>query len=198
MFDISVNMVVRNEAERLSILLPQLRSLFREIIVVDQSSTDNTVDIAQRYCDMVVLDKNHGFCEPSRQLCKEISTCKWLLVLDADEQPSYEFYAKLPRLLKQDDIDAYSLNYMHIVYGEDLPSVTLKEITATFPPFEINSQNKIRLLKKEFAIFSPKLHTGPQCSTGKVGSTNSYADIFHFKSSYEWNDDNQRYHRLIK
>jgi glycosyltransferase involved in cell wall biosynthesis len=197
MFDVSINMVVRNEEHRLKILLPQLRSLFSEIILTDQSSEDKTVEVAKKYCDIVLIDKNHGYCEASRALCQQFSTKKWLLILDADEMLTFEFLSKLDKFISQDEVKAYNLSVLHVVYGENLPYTTVEAINGTFPPRDTseNSKNRIRLVQKDFAIFENKIHTTTTC-LGEVRPTYSYADLIHFKTSYEWDSDNKRYDLL--
>lgn len=42
-------MIVKNEADNLSISLPSIAELADEIILLDSGSTDNSQDIAQKY-----------------------------------------------------------------------------------------------------------------------------------------------------
>ena len=60
---------------------------FDEVVVCDMESTDNTVEIAQRYgCRIVTFPKaNHKSAEPARTFAIQSATYKWVLVVDADE-----------------------------------------------------------------------------------------------------------------
>ena len=65
---VSLNMVVRNESKRLSVLLPLVKPYFNEIVIIDQQSTDNTVEVAKQFTDKVFTDIPTGYSESSRQL----------------------------------------------------------------------------------------------------------------------------------
>lgn len=100
---ISLCLVVYNEAHRIYQTLENAYPHVDEIVIVNQSSTDDTVmRIGQFVADKargrtpvkpvkVVRDKHWGFCEPSRKVAQQHSTGLWILVLDADERISDEF-----------------------------------------------------------------------------------------------------------
>ena len=60
---------------------------FDEVVVCDMESTDDTFDIAKRNgCKIVVFPRgNYQICEPARQTAIDAASCKWVLVVDADE-----------------------------------------------------------------------------------------------------------------
>ena len=60
---------------------------FDEVVVCDMESTDDTLDIAKRNgCKIVVFPRgNYQICEPARQTAIDAASCKWVLVVDADE-----------------------------------------------------------------------------------------------------------------
>ncbi|MDP2906075.1 MAG: glycosyltransferase family 2 protein, partial [Candidatus Omnitrophota bacterium] len=55
-----------------------------EIIVIDDFSTDQTVDIARRYTDKVFQHKLTGYPEQMNYALQQAAN-RWVLVLDADE-----------------------------------------------------------------------------------------------------------------
>lgn len=60
---------------------------FDEVVVCDMESTDDTLDIAKRNgCKIVVFPRgSYQICEPARQTAIDAASCKWVLVVDADE-----------------------------------------------------------------------------------------------------------------
>ncbi len=86
MVTLSLCMIVKNEASRLSKCLESAKPFVDEIIVVDTGSTDDTVAIAHRF-DAIVQHHpwNNDFAE-ARNVSLTYVTGDWVLVLDADEQ----------------------------------------------------------------------------------------------------------------
>lgn len=112
---IAVGLVVSNEAARLSSLLPLLQSsgAFDELIVINQASTDASAAVASGIASVVINDTLlTGYSEKSSFTLSAAvgnTTAEWLLVLDADEVPSNEFLAAIPRLARE-QVDGFKLN----------------------------------------------------------------------------------------
>ena len=90
---LSIIIPARNEALRLPPLLQSLQAQsWRdfEIIVVDDSSTDHTVEVARSYGAKVLTSKQVGQMQPGKSnACAYGAQCaqgEWLLFLDADVQ----------------------------------------------------------------------------------------------------------------
>lgn len=82
---ISVVLIVRDEAPRLSQCLEAARRLADEIVVLDTGSTDNTPEIARRFTDSVhVLEWRDDF-SAARNAALDLAQCDYVLSLDADE-----------------------------------------------------------------------------------------------------------------
>ena len=82
---ISLCMIVRNEAERLARCLESVRDLVDEMVVLDTGSTDETVAIAQSYGATVAAYPWNDDFAAARNAALESVTGDWVLVLDADE-----------------------------------------------------------------------------------------------------------------
>ncbi|MEO1209604.1 MAG: tetratricopeptide repeat protein [Cyanobacteria bacterium J06638_20] len=82
---ISLCMIVRNEAERLSRCLDSVRDLVDEMVVLDTGSTDETVAIAQSHGATVPFYAWNDDFAAARNVALEHVTGDWVLVLDADE-----------------------------------------------------------------------------------------------------------------
>jgi Glycosyl transferase family 2 len=110
---LTLSMVVHNEANRW--LAPALRAhrpFIQEAVVIDDASTDNTVDVVQRELDGLPLRliRNHSSkfsneIDLRRQQWDEAvaSNPDWLLILDADEVLEPGAATVIPQLVKQTD-----------------------------------------------------------------------------------------------
>jgi tetratricopeptide (TPR) repeat protein len=98
---LSLSMIVRNEAERLERCLASVADFVDEMVVLDTGSSDATVAIAER-CGAVV---HHlpwpGDFAPARNAALEHVRGDWVLVLDADEQLLAEAHQQLRQLMAQ-------------------------------------------------------------------------------------------------
>ncbi len=83
--NLSLCMIVKDEAMRLPQCLRSVKNVVDEMIVVDTGSTDNTKKVAQVFGAKVYdFQWNDSFAE-ARNFSLSKATGKWILVLDADE-----------------------------------------------------------------------------------------------------------------
>lgn len=82
---ITALLVVRNEAERIGHALQSLIGWVDEIVVVDGTSTDDTVVIAKEFGARVFVRPPAGFSEADRRFAVEQANHEWIVMLDADE-----------------------------------------------------------------------------------------------------------------
>lgn len=82
---LSVVLAVRNEEENIARCLDSVKGVADEIIVVDEYSTDKTVEIAKKYGAKVFLEPHHNIFHVTKQKALEKATGEWILQLDADE-----------------------------------------------------------------------------------------------------------------
>jgi glycosyltransferase involved in cell wall biosynthesis len=85
---LTVTVITKNEAANLAAALDSVRWA-DEIIVVDSESTDDTVAIARRYTDRVVVRPWPGYVAQKNFAAAQASH-DWILSLDADERVSPE------------------------------------------------------------------------------------------------------------
>jgi tetratricopeptide (TPR) repeat protein len=101
---LSLSMIVRNEAERLERCLASVADFVDEMVVLDTGSSDATVAIAER-CGAVVHHISWpGDFAPARNAALEHVRGEWVLVLDADEQLLAEAREPLRQLMAQQDL----------------------------------------------------------------------------------------------
>jgi glycosyltransferase involved in cell wall biosynthesis len=82
---LSVVLAVRNEETNIGHCLESVKSIADEIIVVDEYSTDETVEIAKEFGAKVFLEPHHDIFHITKQKALEKASGEWVLQLDADE-----------------------------------------------------------------------------------------------------------------
>jgi glycosyltransferase involved in cell wall biosynthesis len=95
---VACTIIAYNEADRIERTLRSAIGLVDEIVVVDASSTDETVALCERLGARVVHHPWGGF-GPQKRFAEEVSTCDWILSLDADEWLSDELRDELTTIL---------------------------------------------------------------------------------------------------
>lgn len=90
---ISVVVLTRNEEKNIGRCLENLKWA-DDIVVVDQFSTDRTVDICNRYKARVFKREMDGFAQ-QKQYGVDKALCDWVFVMDADEVADNELKAAI-------------------------------------------------------------------------------------------------------
>lgn len=82
---ISVAIATFNEEKNIERLLESVASWTNEIVVVDGSSTDKTVETVRRYKTKIIITDNPSIFHINKQKAIDACTSDWTLQLDADE-----------------------------------------------------------------------------------------------------------------
>jgi len=107
--EISAVIITYNEERRLEDALKSLAGVVSEIVVVDCSSTDETVKIARRFTDRVFERAWTNFAD-QKNFANGKAAHPWILSLDADERVSPELRKELLDLrTAEPDVDAFSI-----------------------------------------------------------------------------------------
>jgi len=96
---ISAFVITFNEESNIAGCLDSVRWA-DELVVVDSFSTDRTVEIASRYTDRIFQREFAGHVAQTRW-GSELTTCPWILWLDADERLTREAQDELRRALTE-------------------------------------------------------------------------------------------------
>lgn len=147
--DISVIMIVRNEEEQLRECL-ETASWADEIVIIDQSSTDSTVKIANEFTDKVFITEPKGYCEPDRNLAIEKASGRWIFYIDADERVSPELRNEILSIVESDvPCPAYYVKRKNYFLGKWIK-------TCGWYPAPV-----LRLFKKGEIVFPEEIHQVP-------------------------------------
>jgi len=110
MAKISACIIAFNEEKKIEDCLKSLIDIADEIIVIDSNSTDNTVSIARKYTDKIILQDFLGFIEQKNFAITQASH-DWILSLDCDERLSPELQQAITGIKDSiEDADAYRMS----------------------------------------------------------------------------------------
>lgn len=173
---VSVVVLTKNEEANIVECLSSVKGWADEIIVVDDFSSDKTMELAQKYADKVLVNKmkvegthrNWAYAQARNE---------WVLSLDADEQVTAQLQLEINKILADTDCACFSIplrNYIGnywVRHGGWYPA------------------GKVRLFKKsKFKYEEVEVH--PRAfSEGKCGHLKSdiihkgYPDFEHFLAS---------------
>lgn len=105
---LTVAVITKNEEANIAECLESVLGWADEIIIVDDESTDKTVNIAQKYTDRIFHRKmdNEG---RHRNWTYSQAKNEWVLSLDADEKVTPELREEITSVLKDTKFHAFSI-----------------------------------------------------------------------------------------
>lgn len=154
---LSVIVIAKNEADRIEACLVSVSGWADEIIVLDSASTDNTLEIAQRYATRVEVTDWPGF-GPQKQRALERAQCEWVLSIDADERVTPELRAEIDaRLSVEPACVGYRIPWQVMSHGQVLD-------------FGRSGRAPLRLFRREGARFTAaQVHEHVLLPAGTIG-----------------------------
>lgn len=150
---ISAVIFVRNDPDKLRSLIERLEPVLGragEVIVVDQSSTDNTPEVARECGARLLTRTRKGYPDPDRTWAYNQAKNTWVWAWDSDEYPDEELLALVPKLADQErKVHTYWIRRKNLVNGKDI-----------YPILQEDWQP--RLFVKGSVQYSDRMHTHPQ------------------------------------
>jgi len=147
---VSVIIVTRNEEKNIRPCLNTVRWA-DEIVLVDQSSQDNTVSIAREFTDKIYVVDPKGYCEPDRITALEKASFDWILCIDADERIPEKLVDEIKLVVSSDDIkyDGYFIPRVNYIFGRQMGYGGHKD------------DKQLRFFRKSRTELSHKIHEPP-------------------------------------
>ena len=96
---ISVVLATFNEEKNLAKCLDTVQDLADEIVIVDGTSSDKTVEIAKKYGARVIVRENPKIFHINKQIAIDSATRDWVLQLDADEHLTPELKKEIKEVI---------------------------------------------------------------------------------------------------
>lgn len=192
----SLIIIARNEEYRLNLLLPLMRPLFEEIIIVDQESSDDTVNIAKRYANIVVTDKATGYADSSLGLAHSLVTTNCIVRIDSDEIITNRLLFDIRQYMTP-DVKGLVCSRAYIELFEPIKLEQLKKCMEYGDNIDgIHHQsepNQYRVYRKNCVSINQSLHGGTSPNHGDKIVFLFYNGIIHPKNITEWSIDHARY-----
>lgn len=180
MTKLSVVLATYNEEKNLAACLESVAHIADEIVIVDGTSSDGTVSIAEKYQAKIKIVPNQQIFHINKQKALELATHEWILQLDADERVSNALANEIKKVMtmNEEELEAYQtqlpnkqlfLRHQHLLEDRD-GSIGTKggKYTAFFVPRlnyflgrnlrygGVYPDGVIRLVKKGHAHFPAK------------------------------------------
>lgn len=148
---ISAIVHTRNEAGRISDCLESLKDWTDEIIVCDMESSDETVEIANRYTDQIIHHPLIANFDGARNVSAMRAKYRWVFYLDADERVPEGLGHALRHVIAThaDQFEALLVPFRHHFAGHWMQCL--------YPGYTAP-----RLFKNGKFFFNPRLHSGAQ------------------------------------
>lgn len=103
---LSVAIATFNEEQNIGDCLKSVKDIADEIVIVDGTSSDKTVEIAEGFGAKVYIVPNNPMFHINKQMSFDKSSGEWILYLDADERVSPKLADEITRIIKMDEKQA--------------------------------------------------------------------------------------------
>ena len=166
---LSVVINTQNSEADLTKCLSSVKSLADEIVVIDQSSTDKTVEIAKKFGAKIFNHESVEYVEKTRNFAIKKASCEWVLILDPDEEIPQSLSKKIKGLIKNGRGDYYRIPRKNIIFNKWI------EHTLWWPDYQI------RLFKKGHVSWTEIIHSVPTTQGNGVDlpQKEEYAILHH-------------------
>ena len=103
MAKISVVLATRNEESNIAGCLNSVKDFASEMIVVDEGSSDKTVDIAKSLGAKVEIVRHETIFHKTKQKALDLATGEWILQMDADERVSSRLGKEIKQIVQMSE-----------------------------------------------------------------------------------------------
>lgn len=149
---ISVVLIVKNEEKRIKACLESVKWT-DEIVVVDDGSTDKTVDIAKKFTEYIFTHKSQGYVEAARNFALSKASNDWTLLLDADEIIPSTLAEVLKNIAEDKELTYVKIPRKNIIFNQ-----WIEHSQGWWPDYQL------RFFRKGKVTWPGKIHAQPEVS----------------------------------
>lgn len=178
---LTIVVITKNEEEVIEDCLKSVKDIASEIILVDDYSSDKTVEIAEKYGAKVVQNKFKDF-STQRNFGMTLSKNDWVMYLDSDERLTSGFKDEVKKIVGLSPIDkvgGYYVRRKTFFYGKDWGFSDRVQRLFFKPLFKEwkGTLHETPVVKGNFAeIESPILHFTHRNLSQMVRKTNNWSE----------------------
>ncbi|MCX7940613.1 MAG: glycosyltransferase family 2 protein [Endomicrobia bacterium] len=177
---ISTVLIVRNEEKKIRRCLESIKWC-DEIVVVDQSSEDKTVEIVKEYTTKIYITEPKLICNPDREFGISKTSNEWILLIEADEVVDDNLKEEIKDVIQRSESEVYMVPVKTFFSGRWIK-------TCGWYPSYIP-----RLFKKGKINFQNEIHTNGVILTNKVGYLRNPLLHYSYEKIDDWIDKFKRY-----
>ncbi|MEK7580962.1 MAG: glycosyltransferase family 2 protein [Patescibacteria group bacterium] len=191
---ISVVISAYNEEKMIEDCLKSLKILADEIIFIDNTSKDNTVQIAKKFTKKIfVVTNNPVMLNTNKNFGFQKATGDWIISLDADERLTSELSREIREAIKSKNIFGYEIPRKNIIFGKWIqhsiwwPDYNLrlfKRGSGKFPQKHVHE--KLAINGKVSQLKNPMIHYNYQTVSQfikKMDNTYTESEVDNFIAS---------------
>jgi glycosyltransferase involved in cell wall biosynthesis len=164
---LSVTIAAKNESENLLTCLKSV-PFADEIVLVDDCSSDGTVEIAKRFRAKVIVRDSHGSFHENKNLAIDEASGDWILSLDADEMVTEELSRSIQDALSLPRSDGYLLDRHNYFLGKWIKGC------GWYPDY------LLRLFRKGKARWPLEIHDVPRLAGGNSSAPLLKGPLIHY------------------
>jgi glycosyltransferase involved in cell wall biosynthesis len=186
---LSVIIITKNEENNISQCLASV-AWANEIIVVDNNSSDKTVELCSKYTDKIIITKDWPGFGLQKKRALDKATGDWVLSIDADERITESLYEEIKYVIKQNNKTAFRIPRLskycgrwikHSGWSPDYVLRLFRRGNARFSEDIVHE--KVMLLEGELGTLNnPLKHYSFNSLEDVLDKTNSYSTANALKS----------------
>lgn len=170
MFSLTLLIITKNAEKLLDHVILSAKGIVDRIVIVDNVSTDKTIEIAKKYSAKIINYNGNNLGEQRNIGLQEVKT-EWVLVLDSDERLSLGLKQEIQETLSRySEFDGFFIPFQNHFLG--------KEINHGGENYSM-----LRLFRTDSATIKPDLvHEGFKIKDGRISKLKNKIIHYSYRS----------------